>query len=256
MVLMLLSHQLHLGLVIQLVFPPHCHSWYHKSQWFDVRIHNINAQNTVWCSKISLVINNSLVENFELFPMMITIHQRNLKVSNDDDTVSKSAQNSLPWVLPDKFITDRLTILLILSLLALFSLFLPSTNIPLFKKCNVLLSLVINNSPMNRFPISNSTYVQSSCVKYIPLFCWIWPGFIQKSSLFYQQSLGMMQTHVTIFLKSPYSLDDKIRATVQLITYTVTTANTQRLPSRLPFCLPQQRACIVFPLSPVTMYQS
>ena len=32
---------------------------------------------------------------------MITIHQRNGKVSNDDDTVSKSAQNSLPQVLPD-----------------------------------------------------------------------------------------------------------------------------------------------------------
>ena len=38
------------------------------------------------------------------------------KVSNDDDTFSKSAQNSLPWVLPDKYITDRLTNLLILSL--------------------------------------------------------------------------------------------------------------------------------------------
>ena len=91
----------------------------------------------------------------------------------------------------------------------------------LFEKCNVLLSLVINKSPMNRFPISNSTYVQISCVKYIPLFCRIWPTFKQKSSLFYQQSLGMIQTRVPIFLKPPYSFDDKIRATVQLITYTV-----------------------------------
>ena len=89
------------------------------------------------------------------------------------------------------------------------------------KKSNVLPSLVTNNSPMNRFPISNSTYVQISCVKYIPLLCWIWPDFIQKSSLFYQQSLGMIQTCVPIFLKSPYSLGDKIRTTVQLITYTV-----------------------------------
>ena len=31
-----------------------------------------------------------------LFPMMITIHQRNRNVSNDDDTFSKSTQNSLP----------------------------------------------------------------------------------------------------------------------------------------------------------------
>ena len=35
------------------------------------------------------------------------------------------------------------------------------------------------------------------CVKYIPLLCRIWPGFIQKSSLFHQQGLGMIQTHVT-----------------------------------------------------------
>ena len=152
---------------------------------------------------------------------MITIHQRNWKVSNDVDTVSKSAHNSLPWVLPDKYITDQHTIQLILSFLTLFSLFLPSTNIPLFEKSNVLLSLVINNSPMNRFSISNFTYVQISCVKYIPLLCWMWPTSKQKSSLFYQQSLGMIQTCVPIFLESLYSLGDKIIATVQLITYTV-----------------------------------
>ena len=120
------------------------------------------------------------------------------EISYDDDTVSKSTQNTIPWVLPDKYITDRLTIWLILSLPILFSLFLPSMNIPLFEKCNVLLSLVINNSPMNKFPISNSTYVPVSCVKYIPLLCQIWPGFIQKSSLFYQQSLEMIQ-HVSQF---------------------------------------------------------
>ena len=153
---------------------------------------------------------------------MITIHQRNQNVSNNDDTFSKSAQNSLPWVLPDKYITDWLTIQLILSLFTLFSLFLPSTNKSLFEKCNVLLSLMTNNSTMNRIPISNSTYVQISGAKYIPLLCRIWPDFIQKSSLFYQQSLGMIPTRVPNSLKSPYSLDDKIRATVQLITYTVT----------------------------------
>ena len=70
---------------------------------------------------------------------------------------------------------------------------------------------------MKRFPISNSTYVQIFCVKYIPLHCRIWPDFVQKSSLFCQQSLGMIQTHAPIFLKSLYSLDDKIRTTVQLI---------------------------------------
>ena len=89
------------------------------------------------------------------------------------------------------------------------------------KNAMFLLSLVINNSPMNRFPISNSTYVQISCVKYIPLLCQIWPCFIQKSSLFYQQSHGTIQTCVPIVLKSLYSLDDNIRTTVQLITYTL-----------------------------------
>ena len=127
---------------------------------------------------------------------MIAIHQRNQNVSNDDDTFSKSAQNSLPWVLPDKYITDWLTIQLILSLLALFSFFLLSTNKSLFEKCNFLLSLMTNNSSMNRIPISNSTYVQISCAKYIPLLCRIWPQLLQKSSLFYQQSLGMIQTRV------------------------------------------------------------
>ena len=137
-----------------------------------------------------------------LFPMMITMHQRNRNVSNDYDTFSNSTQNSLPWVLPDNYITDRLTIRLILSSLTLFSLFLPPTNKSLFEKCNVLFSLMSNNSPMNRFSISNSTYVQISCVKYIPLLCRIWPTSKQKSSLFYQQSLGMIQTCVPIFLES------------------------------------------------------
>ena len=135
--------------------------------------------------------------------MMITIHQRNQNVSNDDDTFSKSTQNSLPWVLPDKYITDRLTIPLILSLLALFSLFLPATNMSLSEKCNVLFSLMTYNSSMNRIFNSKSTYVQISRDKYIPLLCWIWPTFKQKSSLFYQQSLGMIQTH---FPNSQFSL--------------------------------------------------
>ena len=110
---------------------------------------------------------------------MITIHQRNQNVSNDNDTFSKSAQNSLPWVLPDKYIIDRLTIQLILSFLTLFSLFLPSMNKSLFEKCNVLLSLMTNNSSMNTIPISNSTYVQISSAKYIPLLCRIWSDVLE-----------------------------------------------------------------------------
>ena len=92
---------------------------------------------------------------------MITIHQRNWQISINDDTVSKSAQNAHPWVLPDKYITDQLTIQLILSLPTLFSLFLSSTNMSLSKKCNVLFALVTNNSPMNRFLMLNSSWCQN-----------------------------------------------------------------------------------------------
>ena len=152
---------------------------------------------------------------------MTTIHQRNWNVSNDNDTISKSAQNSLPWVLPHKYITDQLTI----QLIWVWLLYSPYSSHPRIFHCskNAMFCfhwwLTIHQ--WTEFSISNSTYVQISCVKYIPLLCQIWPDFVQKSSLFYQQSLGMIQTRVPMFLKSPYSLDDKIRATVQLITYTV-----------------------------------
>ena len=128
---------------------------------------------------------------------MITIHQRNQNVSKDDDTFSKSAQNSLPWVLPDKYITDRLTIQLILSLPIFLS---PYSSHPRISHCskNTMFCfhwwLTIHQ--WTEFSISNSTYVQISCVKYIPLLRRIWPDFKRKSSLFYQQSLGMIQTHV------------------------------------------------------------
>ena len=97
-------------------------------------------------------------------------------------------------------------------------------NKSLFKKSNVLLSLMSNNSPMNRISISNSTYVQISCVKYIPL---LWPNLanIQTEKFLVLPTKSWNDTNTcskfTIFLDSPYSLYDKIRATVQLITYTV-----------------------------------
>ena len=127
---------------------------------------------------------------------MITIHQRNQNVSNNNDTVSKTAQNSLPWVLPDKYITDQLTIQLILSLPIFLLLIPPFHKYVTVQKCNVLFSPVTNNSPMNRLSMFNSSWCPNSCVKYIPLLCRIWPNFVQKSSLCYQQSLGMIQTHV------------------------------------------------------------
>ena len=97
-----------------------------------------------------------------LFPMMITIHQRNRNVSNDDDTFSKSTQNSLPWVLPDKYITDQLTIQLIPSLLALFSLFLPSTKQVTVRKSNFLQFINEQNfpystPPFSKFPVTSTS---------------------------------------------------------------------------------------------------
>ena len=105
------------------------------------------------------------------------------------------------------------------SWVCLFSLFLPSTNKSLF--C-FHWWLTIHQWTEFQYPMSNAfeiyitqelitytalwwilclwlfnfTYVQISCDKYIPLLRWIWPTFKQKSSLFYQQSLGMIQTRV------------------------------------------------------------
>ena len=138
--------------------------------------------------------------------------------SNDDDTFSKSAQNSLSWVLPDKYITDRLTIQLIFSLIALLSLFLPSTNTPLFKKYNALLLLMSNNSSMNRILLSNSTYVQFSCVKYIPLPL---PNLARLQTEKFLVLSTKSWNDTNMCSKFTIFLDDKIRATVQLITYTV-----------------------------------
>ena len=173
------------------------------------------------CSPLSLVINNSLVENFELV------------ISNDDNNSPKeskcfqwwwhhqqtcpkltslsSARQIYHWPAHNSVNPEfAYTILLIPPIQEYSSVW--------EMQCSVSTG---DNSPMNRPPISNSTYVQIPCVNYIPPLHRIWPGFIQKSSLFHQQSLGMTQTHVPIFFKSLYSLDDKIRTTVQPITCTV-----------------------------------
>ena len=150
--------------------------------------------------------------------MMITIHQRNWKVSNNDETFSKSTQNSLPWVLPDKYITDPLTIQLILSLLFFFSLFLPSTNKSLFKNAMFCFHWWLTIHQWTEFSISNSTYVQISCVKYIPL-----PlrnlARLQMEKFLVLPTKSWNDTNT--WSKFTIFLDDKIRATVQLITYTV-----------------------------------
>ena len=74
-----------------------------------------------------------------------------------------------------------------------------------------------NNSSMNRISISNSTYGQISCVKYIPLLCWIWPLQTEKFLVLPTKSWNDTNT----CSKFTNFLDDKIRTTVQLITYTV-----------------------------------
>ena len=140
--------------VLSCFYPPF---WWHFWVCYTDLIYVFTIPLHTWCSMFHNFTSDQQFTGYKilslLFPMMITFHQRNWNVSNDDDTFSKSTQNSLPWVLPDKYITDWLTIPLILSLLALFSLFLPSTNMSLFKKCNVLFSLMTNNSSMNRFSV-------------------------------------------------------------------------------------------------------
>ena len=149
--------------------------------------------------------------------MMITIHQRNQNVSNDDDTLSKSAQDSLPsWVLPDKFITDWHTIQLILSLIALFLLM----NIPLFEKCNVLFSLMSNNSPMNRFSMLDVLPDVKIPVLSISLFS-------AKSGQTSYRKVPCFTNKVLEWYKHVFQIHnfppfvDKAAFTVQLITYTV-----------------------------------
>ena len=90
----------------------------------------------------------------------------------------------------------------------------------LSKKCNVPYSLVTNNSPMNRIPKSNSLTS--------PIFlCYIYPSLLNLARLHTEKFLVLPtkswdDTNTCHnFLKSLYSLDDKIRTTVQLITYTV-----------------------------------
>ena len=153
--------------------------------------------------------------------MMITIHQRNRKVSQrwwhcqqicSKFTSLSSARQIYHWP-AHNFINFEFAYSLLL--------FHPSMNIPLFKKSNVLLSLVIKiyqwtdfqyQIPlMSKFPVLSISLFSAESGK----------ASYRKVPCFYQQSLGMIQTLVTIFLKSPYSLDDKIRTTVQLITYTV-----------------------------------
>ena len=157
-----------------------------------------------------------------LFPMMTTIHQRNRNVSNDDDTLA----NPLKIYFLEYCKTNiSLTSSQFHWSWVCFFFYSPYSSHPWISHCskNVMFCLRwwLTIHQWTEYSISNSTYVQISYVKYISLLCWIWPDFIQKSSLFYQQSLGMIQTHVPIFLNSLYSLDDKIRATVSLITYTV-----------------------------------
>ena len=93
--------------------------------------------------------------------MMITIHQRNQKFPM---TMTLSTNilkiHFLEYCQTNISLTSS-QFSSISSLLILLSLFLPSMNIPLFEKCNVLLSLMSNNSPMNRFSMLNSSWCQN-----------------------------------------------------------------------------------------------
>ena len=152
---------------------------------------------------------------------MITIHQRNQNVSNSDDTFSKSAQNSLPWVLPDKYITDRLTIQLILSLPIFLLLIPPIHEYSTVRKmqCSAFTDdqQFINEQNFNvRFLLMSK------------FLCYIYPSSLPNLARLRTEKFLVLPTKswndtntCSNFPKSQYSLNDKIRTTDQLITYTV-----------------------------------
>ena len=103
--------------------------------------------NVRW-STISLVINNSLVENFELV------------ISNDDNNSSKETKSFQCWWHCQQTCSKYTSLSSATQIyhwpahnpvnLEFAYSFLPSMNIPLFEKGNVLFSLMTNNSSMNR----------------------------------------------------------------------------------------------------------
>ena len=155
-------------------------------------------------------------------PMMITIHQRNRNVSNDDDTFSKSTQNSLPWVLPDKYITDQLTIQLILSL-PIFLLLIP----PIHEYVTVQKMQCSVSTGDKQFTNEQTSNIKFPLISKFPVLnislfsAKSGHNSCRKVPCFTNKVLECYKHVFQIFLKSPYSLDDKIRTTVQLITYTV-----------------------------------
>ena len=114
-------------------------------------------------------------------------------------------------------ITDWHAIQLILSLCLLYSPYSSHPQICHYPKNAMFsLSLVINNSPMNRFPSIKYQLCPNCPVwKYIPLLCQIWPGFIQKSSYFTNKVLEWYKLCVTIFLRiSIFDMMTRSEATV------------------------------------------
>ena len=75
-----------------------------------------------------------------------------------------------------------------------------------------------NNSSMNRISISNSTYVQITCAKYIPSSL---PNLATTPAEKFLVLPTKSWNDTNTCSKFTILLDDKIRATVQLITYTV-----------------------------------
>ena len=151
-------------------------------------------------STISLVINNSLVENFwvSYCPMMIKIpSQRNRNKFPMMMTLSlKSAQNSLPWVLPDKSYHWRLTNSINFEFVCSILLIPPIHEYSTVRKrqCSVFTGdkqldqwtdFQYQIPLMSKFPV----------LSIWALLCQIWPTFKQKSSLVLVQSrsLGMIQ---------------------------------------------------------------
>ena len=137
---------------------------------------------------------------------MTTIHQRNWKVLQLWWHFKQILQNSLPWVLPDTYITDWHTIQLIFE----FACFTLSFSSHPRIVHSLKFSAFTGDKQFTNEKISNINSLHKSKIlvlSTIPLLCWIWPGFKQKSSLFLPtKSWNDTNTCAPIFLKLLFPL--------------------------------------------------
>ena len=172
----------------------------------------------MWCTTISLVINNSLVEIFELV------------ISNDNNNSPKESKCFQWWWHCQQIFSKHTSLSSArqiyhwpahnsVNLELGYSLLLipPIHKYVTVWKCQC--SAFISDKQFTNEQTSNIQF--PLCPNFL---CEVYPSSLPNLARLRTEKftcLWMIQKHVPIFLKSPYSLDDKIRTTVQLITYTV-----------------------------------